>query len=79
MTQRGSHTWDLIQQYHRCPKCGFIIESREDFKYHNTKYSKELKCPRCQNEFTVTKAGPFRLGPLLGQEEHVEVDWEDNK
>lgn len=78
MTQKGEHTWDLIQQFHRCPKCGFIFESRQDYDYRNMKYEKDLECPRCHLQFMVTKAVKPKLGSLLGQDEHVEFDWSDN-
>lgn len=78
MTQKGEHTWDLIQEFHRCPACGFIVESRDDYEYRNMKYEKELKCPRCQREFMAVKAVKPKLGSLLGQEDHVEVDWSEN-
>ena len=55
MTQKGIHTWDLVLKYHECPQCGNIIESRQDYYLEGKKYVKQLVCPRCQNEFRVTK------------------------
>jgi hypothetical protein len=65
MTQKGAHTWDIIFQYHRCPKCGFIIESRQDFQYKLGHYYKELDCNRCHHRFSLTKEVNPVLGPLL--------------
>ena len=66
MTQKGLHTWDIIHQYHRCPNCGYIIESRDDYKYLLGKYEKDLECDRCHHQFTLTKHAKPVLGPLLG-------------
>ena len=75
MSQKGPHTWDIIIQYHGCPNCGHIIESREDFKYRLGKYVKELQCPACQKQFTLTKSTKPRFGPFFGDPEVVEWDW----
>ncbi len=75
MTQKGTHTWNIIIHYHRCPSCGKIIESRDDYVYEAGKQHKDLVCPRCLRGFTAVKRAPLRFGPLLGQEEHVEWDW----
>ena len=76
MAQKGEHTWDLILQYHRCPKCGYIIESRQDYEYHLGKYQKDLECSRCHNRFTLTKQTKPTFGPLFGEAEHPEFTWE---
>jgi hypothetical protein len=75
MTQNGTHTWDIIIHYHRCPGCGFIIESREDYHYRMGKYQKDLTCSRCQRRFTITKPTRLRFGPLIGNPQPPEVDW----
>ena len=76
MTQKGIHTWDLVYHYHRCPQCGKIIESREDYHYELAKYVKDLKCPRCHQVFTVEKQARVQPGPLFGEGDHAEVMWE---
>lgn len=75
MTQKGPHTWDLIVQYHRCPKCGFVMESRTDYEYRLGKYQKDIECERCGNRFTLTKRTRPSMGPLFGEGDHVEVEW----
>ncbi|MBA3957838.1 MAG: hypothetical protein H0X51_05525 [Parachlamydiaceae bacterium] len=75
MTQKGTHTWDLVVHYHKCPECGYIIESRQDYHYQLGKYIKELECSRCHKHFTVQKPSKPRFGPLLGEPEHPEFDW----
>lgn len=75
MTQKGLHTWDLILQYHRCPKCGFIIESRDDFKYRLGKWLKAVHCERCGFSFELSKARKPSFGPLIGDPQPVEMDW----
>ncbi len=72
MIQRGDHTWELYIGYHRCPKCGFILESREDYRYSNGKYEKQLDCPRCNDHYTSIKS---YKGPLLGKPEPIEIEW----
>ena len=75
MTQKGDHTWDLNLRYHRCPKCGFIIESREGFEYRFSKWEKDLECPRCHHRFTDTLQRKPGFGPLIGEPQPVEIDW----
>ena len=79
MTQRGEHTWDLIITYHRCPKCGFILEDRHIYEYRNGGYYKDLECPRCHQKWEAKKPGRLTIGPFLGEPEPVEMDWERNK
>lgn len=63
---KGNHTWDIIIQYHRCPKCGVIMESRLDYEYRLGKYQKDLECERCGHRFTLTKKTKPTFGPLWG-------------
>lgn len=79
MSQKGTHTWDLILQYHQCPKCGYIIESRKGYDYRLGKYQKDLECERCHHIFTVTKNTKPTFGPLIGEAQPVEVDWKERK
>lgn len=64
--QKGSHTWDRHLNYHRCPECGQIIESREEYQYIMGTYEKQLACPRCQHEFRVKKNKQSTFGPIFG-------------
>lgn len=75
MTQKGTHTWDLHQSYHCCPKCGFIIESRQDYENRFGQSIKELNCHRCNNHFNVIKELKPTFGPFTGDPQPVEMDW----
>jgi len=75
MTQKGAHTWDLIFHYHRCPKCGFIMECRRDYEIRMGKYVKELQCERCQHLFTLSKPIHPKFGPLIGEPQPAEMTW----
>ncbi len=76
MTQQGEHTWDLIVQYHQCPKCGRINESREDYHYRLGAWIKEVTCERCGHAFRLTKQRKPTFGPLIGTPQPPEVDWQ---
>lgn len=75
MSQEGEHTWDIVIDYHRCPKCGYILESRDKYQYRMGKYVKQLECERCHHQFMVTKSTEPRFGPLLGEPQPAEFDW----
>lgn len=75
MEQNGSHTWDTVIQYHLCPSCKRIIESRQDYIYRLGKYIKEVECPFCKNEFTLLQQRKVRPAPLFGSERPAEWDW----
>lgn len=64
--KKGSHTWDLHVHYYKCPKCGVILENREDYQYRLGKYEKDLECPQCHHQFTVRKRARPTFGPLFG-------------
>lgn len=55
LREKGSHTWDLVVRYHRCPQCGVIIESRTDYVYQLGHYVKQVDCQRCGHKFTDTR------------------------
>lgn len=55
MTQKGTHTWDIVIDYYQCPKCGNIIENRETFEYRLGSTQKDFECERCHHKFTITK------------------------
>ncbi len=67
MRQTGTHTWNIIVQYHLCPQCHYIIESREDYVRQSGKCQKNLVCGRCKNPFTITKPTRPTFGPLWGK------------
>jgi len=75
MTQKSQHSWDMILHYHRCPKCGFIVESREDFQCRLGVWIKEMICERCGQAFTLSKKNKPTFGPLIGRSQPPEVDW----
>jgi NAD-dependent dihydropyrimidine dehydrogenase PreA subunit len=64
--RHGHHTWDMIINYHQCPKCGKIVENRNQYEYRLSHYELDLVCDRCQHHFTKTKRATF--GPLLGND-----------
>jgi hypothetical protein len=77
MTQKGSHTWDLITDYHRCQKCGYIIESRQAFQRDDKgAWFKSIICERCGNQFVINKLCKPSFGPLIGDPQPIEIDWE---
>lgn len=73
MTQKGEHTWDLVCDYQRCPKCGFIVENREEFHYELGSWIKEIHCDRCKNDFTVKDLRKLTFGPLIGTPQPPEI------
>jgi hypothetical protein len=77
VTQKGTHTWDLVIDYHRCPQCGNIIESRTSYHYVSGKYQKEVECERCQNRFMAIKPTKLTFGPLIGDPQPTEIDWRE--
>ena len=70
-----SHTWPIHHHYHRCPKCGAIIESRRDYVYRMGSYEKDLECDRCGEAFTERRDFSGRIGPLFGEASGPEFDW----
>lgn len=70
--RHGTHTWDLILHYYRCPKCGYIMENREKFEPRFHQLEKEMICLRCQHIFTVKKKTQPTFGPLLGHDSEVD-------
>lgn len=79
MPQKGEHTWDVIVHYHCCPRCGFVMENREDYEYRFGKYEKDLECERCHHQFTESKKVRPGFGPVFGEPTPVEWDWESEK
>lgn len=77
MSQKGPHTWDLHLRYHRCPECGYIIESREGYRYSQGDYKKELDCSRCGCHFVESKGVQSTLGPFIGDPQPIETEWGD--
>lgn len=75
MSNKATHTWDLVVRYHRCPYCGFINESRKRYEYRNGEYVKEMACGRCGKEFVEKKVSKHKFWPLFGKEQPAEMDW----
>lgn len=67
MSQKGTHTWDLIIQYHRCPHCGYIFESREDYEHQSGEWVKNVACPRCQHPFQLKRKQKPHWAPIFGR------------
>lgn len=79
MSQKGEHTWDIHIHYHRCPQCGYIIESRDSYVYRQGKYMKEVVCKRCRHSFFDYKQTKLTIGPLIGDPQPIETEWGDPK
>lgn len=63
----GTHDWDISVHYHRCERCGKIMESRDEYVQRLGNWYKDLSCPSCHYHFTVTKTVAPSLGPLFGK------------
>jgi uncharacterized C2H2 Zn-finger protein len=72
---QGDHTWDIIVDYHRCPACGFIQESRQPYAVEGDILVKQLTCERCDGVFKATKARKKSFAPLFGSRQPAEFDW----
>lgn len=80
VSEKGSHTWDIIIEYHRCPNCEFINENRKKYQYRLGKQQKEVECQRCHHLFVVTKKVPTpKLKPIFADADTVEIDWDERK
>lgn len=75
MGKKGSHTWDIIIQYHLCPHCHTVVESRKDWTYRAGKEFKKLTCPKCKKSITLTREYRGPIGPLMGDPPKPEFDW----
>jgi ssDNA-binding Zn-finger/Zn-ribbon topoisomerase 1 len=75
MTQQGEHTWDMVIDYKRCPKCGYINENRDEFQYRMGSWVKDITCGRCGNAFTVKDERKATFGPLIGRPQPPEITW----
>lgn len=63
----GSHTWDIVVEYHKCPECETVIENRNRYEKRHDKWQLEIDCTRCDCTFTVTKKMRPTFGPLTGR------------
>lgn len=72
MTQKGSHTWDILIDYHLCPECKHIVENRQEYSLKSGQYVKEMKCPSCGHSFSVFKAKKPRWSLFAGSD----ADWD---
>lgn len=70
--RHGNHTWDLVQHYYRCSKCGYIMENQDKFEPRFHRLEKEIVCPRCQYVSIVTKKTQPAFGPLLGHDPEID-------
>lgn len=68
--RRGSHTWDIVIEYLRCPACDYVIENREKYEFKSHHFEKKVSCPRCGKTFTVTKPKKKGFGPIFGHNEN---------
>lgn len=68
--KHGTHTWDLVQVYHRCKNCGYINESREKFQKKFSLLQKTVVCNKCNQTFIVTKHQPSH-DSLLGYDPNI--------
>lgn len=75
MTQNGTHTWNLNLHYQRCPSCNYIFENRQAFENRLGTYQKDLECPRCHHQFTITKNVHIQPGPFIGEGDKAEMNW----
>ncbi len=75
MGQKGTHTWDMILDYHRCPQCGYIVESRKPFEKMMGTLQKNEECPRCSEHFSIEKKREPTFGPLIGDPQPIETEW----
>lgn len=76
--QNRDHTWDLYLHYYKCPNCGFINADRQAYQYRTGgKYQKKLHCRRCSHEFTVYKVCRPSLGPIIGDGQPGEIEWNE--
>lgn len=64
VTSHGPHTWPIVHDYHKCPNCGIIAESRIPYEYRLGEYQKEVHCGKCKKDFTVARHVKPALGPL---------------
>jgi hypothetical protein len=53
--QHGDHTWDIVIEYVRCPKCGCIMENRQKYEYRSKLYQKDVICDRCRHAFILSR------------------------
>jgi uncharacterized C2H2 Zn-finger protein len=74
MEKIGDHTWKLYIHYEKCPACGYIYESRQDYTYRMGKWVVELICPQCGKEYSLEKIST-RLGPIFGEGSKPEIEW----
>lgn len=61
--QLDNHTCTMTWEYHECPKCHKITESRTEYKRCDSGvYRKKVSCKKCKETFEVEK----KLPPMLG-------------
>jgi uncharacterized C2H2 Zn-finger protein len=65
--REGSHTWDLVTDYHQCPECGTIIENRERYEKRFGGKELDIHCSHCDAAFKAVKKERITFGPLTGR------------
>lgn len=75
MTQKGTHTWDMVVSYHKCPECGYIVENQDVWKVEKDHYEKPIVCPRCKHSFVAIKPRKKGFGPFFGEPTKPDFDW----
>ena len=52
---KSTHTFQIFQEYLRCPSCGFIQEDRQDYEENFQGLFKYTICERCKKEYSKEK------------------------
>ncbi len=62
--QQNNHTHPLTWHYHRCPTCGFVQESRQDYrKQDGGLWTKKVHCQRCNEHYQEKHT----MAPIVGE------------
>lgn len=48
---KSTHTFEIFQEYIRCPECGYIQEDRRDYEESFGGWFKQMTCERCKKEY----------------------------
>jgi uncharacterized paraquat-inducible protein A len=75
MGTKGTHTWEKLLEYQRCPECSYVFESRTPYELILGKLQKEEQCPRCFHHYTAMKERTLTFGPLIGDPQPIETEW----
>ncbi|MDA8773509.1 hypothetical protein N9N03_00050 [Chlamydiia bacterium] len=61
-SQTYSTQWPLTYDYHQCDQCGYIIETRFQYRERGEEYSKDVHCERCGHINLVEKSNNQMFG-----------------